>query len=71
MKQCFDRNGKEIKAGMFLLYEWADGSGCCVKVCEHDGELCSDGSIVGDDYFPIYKTDLPHATIQEFKQRKK
>ncbi len=65
MKRYYDRYGQEVKVGMMLLYEWADGSAC------NDGpivELNGDLGIL--DYFTskfisLSDTDLSHARINQ------
>lgn len=58
-KRYFDKNGKEIKAGM-TVYFGTKYSGSCLPVVLHEGRLCFDDF----SYVPLDEVDVSDGIIE-------
>ena len=59
-KKFFDKNGKEIKAGM-TIYFGTETSGSCIPVVLHEGRLCLD---FYTSYAPLEEIDPSDGVIE-------
>lgn len=61
-KKYFDKNGREIKAGM-TIYSGNKISGSCVPVVLHEGCLCLDFCFGCANYVPLSAVDLSNSIV--------
>lgn len=62
-KRYFDKNDKEIKAGM-SVYFGSKTSGNCIPVVLHEGRLCFDSGIFTSHYVPLDDIDPSDGIIE-------